>query len=75
MHLDIDGNPTGEAQLYVVKVSCDTFDTPIIALPYDIDDLQSEKWWMFIEPRNQWLTIFQSCITELKEEVHACYED
>ena len=57
--------------LYIVKVTSDTFGSPIIAIPYDIDDTRLEQDWLFIEPRHQWMTIFQACITELKEAVYS----
>ena len=53
-------------QLRIVPVNSETFHSPCIAIPYDIDELEEEVEWLFVEPRHEWNEyIYESCMQDL----------
>ena len=52
-----------EPTLYLVNVE-DTFVSPVIAIPYDLSDLD-HIGWLFIEPVDKFLEILQNVIREM----------
>lgn len=68
MRRDNGGNITSP-HFYIVKVTSSIFESPVIAVPYDIEDTVVEEEWIIIEPRHKWCDIFQECIDDLCEMV------
>ena len=48
----------------IISVNNQSLHSPIIALPYDLND-KDEIGWIFVEPREKWNTIFRDLMVEL----------
>ena len=51
--------------LHVVPVTPATFDSPVIAVPCDVDDRENEFAWLFVEPRQNYVQTFEDTMQDV----------